>query len=251
MAENPPSINKRLEAEFEGRYRAGEGVFVLRPDEVEKLDPSPSERALLRPYFDTVSLTRFGLPAGPTHQVLYLTRTTAPTLEGCPRIAAHLRRFLPILERRRETRRGTCAWWHLHWPRDESIFLQPRILSVQMGRQPQFVYAERPTFVGFSVNVILGNSESAPSLAALTGLLNSSLAVDWFERHAKRRGVHLEINGHVLRDFPIPMLNDEIDRTMAALVRRRQAFPQKAREVRALEQEIDRLAEAWYGTGPH
>jgi SAM-dependent methyltransferase len=247
MAENPATINRKTQLKFAGRYTAGEGVFVLRADEIRKLDPTPPERALLRPYFDTVALRRYGLPVEPTHQVLYLTRATAPTLEGCPKIAAHLHRFLPILEQRRETRKGACAWWHLHWPRDESIFLEPRILSVQMGRRPQFVFAERPTFVGFSVNVILRGRADAPSLVALTGLLNSSLAVDWFERHAKRRGVHLEINGHVLRAFPVPQQDGRLDRTMAALVRRRQALPEADSAVPELEREIDRIAEEWYG----
>jgi hypothetical protein len=247
MAENPPAINRKTQLQFAGHYKTGEGVFVLQADEIRKLDLTPPERALLRPYFDTASLARYELPAEPTHQVLYLTRATAPTLEGYPQVATHLHRFLPILERRRETRKGACAWWHLHWPRDESIFLQPRILSVQMGRRPQFVYAERPTFVGFSVNVILQDREDAPSLIALAGLLNSSIAVEWFERHAKRRGVHLEINGHVLRAFPVPPQHDDLDRTLSALVRRRQALPEEAGAVPELEREIDRIAEGWYG----
>jgi SAM-dependent methyltransferase len=250
MAENPPTINRRTEREFAGRYKAGEGVFVLRDDEIRQLDPTRSERALLRPYFDTVELGRYMLPEEPTRQVLYLTRTTAPTLEGFPRVAAHLRRFRPILQRRRETREGKCAWWHLHWPREESIFLKPRILSVQMGRRPQFVYAERPTFVGFSVNVILFAKAEAPSLAALTGLLNSSVALDWFARHPTRRGVHLEINGHVLREFPAPPANETLDRSLAALVRRRQALGDAPDVARDLEREIDRIAGEWYGVDP-
>ena len=108
--------------------------------------------------------------------MLYLTRHTAPHLSDFPNIAAHLERFRPILELRRETRDGKCAWWHLHWPREEKIFVRPRVLSVQMGERPQFVFAEPPTFVGFSINVILPGKAPGFSLEVLTGILNSDLA---------------------------------------------------------------------------
>src|SRR5262249_46131851 len=52
MAENPPAINGRLQREFPGRFALGEGVFVLRTDEIERLSLSPAERELLRPYYE-------------------------------------------------------------------------------------------------------------------------------------------------------------------------------------------------------
>jgi len=245
MAENPPAINRRLHEEFAGRYEIDEGVFVLGGDEVARLGLSATERRLLRPYFDTRVVGRYRLPDEATQQVLYLTRHTAESLEGLPAVATHLARFRPILERRREVREGKSAWWHLHWPRDEGIFLKPRILAVQMGRRPQFVFAERPTFVGFSVNLIVRPVERAIDLAALTGILNSDLAASWFDRHAKRRGVNLEINAHVLREFPLPGFDDAIARQVGSLVRERQSVhaddPRAARLERAIEDYVARL----------
>lgn len=246
MAENPPAITRRLAREFDGRYAAGEGVFVLTAREVDRLGLTDRETQLLRPYFDTVAIRRYSLPPDPTHQVLYLTRETAPTLDDCPHIAAHLSRFRPILERRRETRLGRCAWWHLHWPRDESIFLRPRILSVQMGRRPQFVFVDRPAYFGFSVNAILERAPDAPSLSALTGLLNSTTASGWFEGHAKRRGIHLDINAHVLRQFPLPGRSPDLELRIAELVRYRQDEAAE-KESLAIDGEIEHLVEKWYG----
>jgi hypothetical protein len=247
MAENPPTISRRIEREFDGRYVAGEGVFVLSAVEVARLRLTRDEASLLRPYFDTVAVKRYGLTALPTNRVLYLTRETAPTLDRFPNVARHLERFRPLLERRRETRLGRSAWWHLHWPRDETIFLRPRILSVQMGRRPQFVFVDRPAYVGFSVNVILEKPAGSPPLAALAGLLNSTRASRWFARHAKRRGVHLEINGHILRRFPVPDRNGGLERSIAGLVERRQEQATEAAFANDLEREIDRLVERWFG----
>ncbi|MSR60674.1 MAG: hypothetical protein EXS05_24045 [Planctomycetaceae bacterium] len=247
IAENPPTINRRHVREFGDRYTLGEGVFVLRADEVDRLALTDIEHQLLRPYFDTVAIERYRAPEMAMQQVLYLTRTTAPTLDRLPNIARHLSRFRPILERRRETRLGKCAWWHLHWPRDERIFLLPRILSVQMGRRPQFAFADDPTFVGFSINLILPATKTTHSLPALTGILNSALAGEWFERHAKRRGVHLEINAHVLRDFPVPLPNLSLDKKLAALVGQRQKQPYDSEAAARFERDIERLVEKWYG----
>lgn len=249
MAENPPVINRRHLIDSDARYELGEGVFVLRPEEVRRLNLSDVEQTLLRPYYDTASIGRFQLPDAPTHQVLYLTRRTAPTLDAFPNVRSHLERFKPILEKRRETQKGLCGWWHLHWPRDEEIFLSPRILSVQMGRQPQFVFATEPTFVGFSINLVLpaGEVENSISLPALTGLLNSQLAKDWFERHAKRRGVHVEINAHVLRQFPLPRPDAPFNQELSELVTRRQSTVSDASGIRRMEAQIEEIVRRWYG----
>jgi adenine-specific DNA-methyltransferase len=246
MAENPPAINGRLLRRFPGCYTIGEGVFVLRPDEVNRLQLVPAERDLLRPYYELAACGRYRLAGGSTHSVLYLTRRSAPQLQDFPHIAAHLERFRPILELRRETRQGKCAWWHLHWPRDEEIFVRPRILSLQMGERPQFVYAERPTFVGFSINLILARKFTGFALDVLTGILNSDVARSWFERHSKRRGVNLEINAHLLKQFPLPARHAEIEPQLGELVRNRHSLSETDDRAAEVERRIEELVRQLY-----
>jgi methylase of polypeptide subunit release factors len=102
IAENPPSITAAHVREFGDRYHVGQGVFVLDPSELAALQLSPEELACVRPYDETALLGRYRLPGEASHALLYLTKNTAPTLERLPRIAAHLERFRPLLERRRE-----------------------------------------------------------------------------------------------------------------------------------------------------
>lgn len=249
IAENPPCITRRLCTEFPGRYELGAGVFVLAPVEVTALNLLPIERELLRPYYDTRAIHRYQMSEQPTHALLYLTRRTAPSLDPFPAIAAHLARFRPILERRREVQLGRCAWWHLHWPRDEEIFVQPKVFSVQMGKRPQFAFCQQSAFVGFSVNLVLPPVRPGCSLQALTGILNSDLALGWFDRHAKRRGVNLEINAHVLRQFPLPPRNEPIEQRIAELVLARQIATEESQQ-RHVEQEIESLVRALYDVSP-
>lgn len=243
LAENPPWITKGHCQEFPGRFALGEGVFVLTPAEVEGLQLSAAEQLLLRPYYETRTVGRYILPQRPTHQVLYLTERTAPNLDGSPQIAAHLERFRPLLDRRRETQCGVRAWWQLHWPREERVFMEPRIVCVQMGRVPQAVYVERPAFFGFSINLILARAEPSFPLEVLTGILNSQLAAHWFSRHAKRRGVNLEINGGVLQQFPLPERDRDVEDELLRLVRQRHITDESS----SLDCEVDRLVETLYG----
>ena len=207
MAENPPFVTKSAAVELGDPLLAGRGVFVLTADEVAALQLSEREHSLLRPYYALFTIGRFQVAPQPSHQILYLTRHTAPSLGDFPRVAAHLERFRPVLQRRREAQSGKIAWWHLHWPREERLFTAPRILCLQMGHTPRFAFAEHPTYVGFSAHVIVDRAASSDvpmPLAALTAVLNSSHAQRWFETHAKRRGAHLDISGTVLKQFPLP-----------------------------------------------
>ncbi len=207
IAENPPFVTKSAAVELGDPSLAGRGVFVLTAAEVAALALSEREHSLLRPYHALSTIGRFQVAAQPSHQILYVTRQTAPELGDFPHVAAHLARFRTVLQRRREVQSGKIAWWHLHWPREERLFTAPRILCLQMGHTPRFAFAEHPTYVGFSAHVIVARAESSSppmTLAALTAVLNSSRAQRWFETHAKRRGAHLDISGTVLKQFPLP-----------------------------------------------
>ena len=256
IAENPPFVTKAVANELGDPTLAGRGVFVLTEDDVESLALSARERSLLRPYYALSTVERFRLAPQPSHWLLYLTKQTASTLNELPRIASHLERYRAVLERRREVVSGMMAWWHLHWPREERLFTAPRILCVQMGHTPRFVFTQRPTFVGFSQHVIverpesLANASSEPissSLAALSAILNSTPARRWFEAHAKRRGAHLDISGSVLKEFPLPSRpRPEIASLLERLVQR--LSESMGLVSQAAEEELNHLTDEWYRT---
>lgn len=222
IAENPPLVTRAAATELGDPALAGSGVFVLTDQEVAALELSEHEQSLLRPYYALSAIGRFQVAPQPTHRLLYLTRHTAPDLEKLPRIAVHLQRFRAILQRRREALSGRIAWWHLHWPREERLFQSPRVLCHQMGHEPRFAYAEQPTFVGFSLHVIVPRPQtpSPLSLAALSAILNSRRAKIWFETFAKKRGAHLDISGTVLKQFSLPeTYRPELDSALETVAR--------------------------------
>ena len=203
IAENPAAVTRKTNERHGSPWKPGEGVFALTPAELARLNVPEREMRLVRPYHDLCDLGRYFLAREPTRRLIYSTPKTCPAIDRYPALSAHLARFRPIMEARRETRKGVRPWWQLHWPREESLWQSPKIISLQMARRPAFVPAAVPVYVPFSANVFVPRPDSGEHLNYTTALLNSRLVWKWYRHHAKRRGVGLEINGHVLAQTPI------------------------------------------------
>lgn len=262
IAENPSTINRRTlekyrEAAEASGWQLGEGVFALTPDELKTLQLSTEEHRLVRPYHDLCDLGRYWSASSPSRRLIYSTRTTCPAIEDFPILHRHLSGFRTILEARRETREGNNHWWHLHWPRDERIWLADKVVILQMTARPSCVPTFNPTYVSFSANVFVPGRETREDLRYFAALLNSRVLWAWFEQQAKHRGVGLELNGHVVERAPIRTINfqDRSDRNaheeLVSLVDRRlqlerQRNEQQAsdhaqleRDTESIEQQID------------
>jgi len=255
IAENPATVNPQTLKLLRDAH-AGDGVFVLAPEEVDSLDVPDEERSLLRPYHRPCDVGRYRLAEQPSRTLIYSTAETCPDVRAFPAIERHLARFRPIMEARRETRLGRRGWWQLHWPRDESLWTADKILSVQMARRPSFAAARGPVYVSFSVNVFVPDRSTREKLFYFAAVLNSSVLAEWFRHHAKRRGAGLEINGHVLAQAPIRRIDfalaadrrihDELVE-LAGEMSRVRACTHQGNSQEAAERRIDALVSQLYG----
>ncbi len=207
IAENPSIIPRKTNEKYGNIWEVGEGVFTLRPEEVEQLGISRAESKLLRPYHHLCDLGRYQIASKPSLVLIYSTKQTCPDINKYPNIFRHLKRFKVIMEARRETKKASNQWWHLHWPRDEQIWQSAKIVSLQMGKRPAFVPSMHPVYVPFSANVFVPHIETKEHLYYISGLLNSRLMVNWYQHYAKRRGAGLEINGNVFGKTPIRQID--------------------------------------------
>ena len=262
IAENPAAVTRPTNRRHADRWRIGEGVFALGPDELQRLDLSEREKKLIRPYHDLSDLGRYDLAEEPSLRLIYSTRWTCPDIDRFPALREHLERFRPIMEARRETRRARRAWWQLHWPREEALWESPKLIALQMARRPSFVPAARPVYVSFSTNVFLPTDGTREHLNYFAAILNSRLMWKWYRHHAKRRGVGLELSGHVLRQSPIARIDfseaaDQarhdrlvqlVDR-MIRLTARARAAPDTPPndEIAKIDRQIDAVVYALYG----
>ena len=207
IAQNPDRISRKIAKEFEGKYEKGAGVFVLSDDELRQLRLTAAEMKFVVPFFEDYQVHPFATDERNTFWLLYLTAQNVASLHELSKLEAHLRRYKPLMDRRRETANGSNKWFHLHWPREQRLFEGPKIIGLQMAENPTFAYSDTSCYVGFGCNVIK-TALNVDALFTILGVLNSSPAAAWFATHAKRRGVGLDIGGTVLKSFPIPRLVD-------------------------------------------
>lgn len=265
IAENPASINHRTNERFGDQWRVGDGVFVISQAELDAMKLSDAEQSLVRPYHQLKDLGRYRVADRCSHYLIYSTKQTCPEIERHPLLHRHLARFRPVMESRRETRAEKNKWWHLHWPRDESLWKQSKIVCLQMASRPSFAVARSDTYVSFSANVFVPR-DLRESLDYVAAVLNSKVLVDWFERHAKRRGIGLDISGRVLRQVPVRRINFDNPREvelhsqltrdaveMSGLQRQLHAVTEAnndaaivANEIEALDQQIDSAVDELY-----
>lgn len=238
----------------------GAGVFVLSAAERRALHLSPDEERLLRPFHHARQVRRYAADPKVAHEILYLTARTCPDLSPYPNVARHLAPFVPLLKKRRETQLGMRAYFHLHWPREEAIFLAPKILCRRQAARPCFAFSEGPYFVDLALNIIRPRAQG-PDLFALLALLNSAPAHFWFYHRGKRKGELLQLDGAPLGALPIPALSAKEEAALSRLGRRLSALhvdgdgpggPDRraggtSRLIREAEDEADELAARCYG----
>lgn len=245
IVENPASVAAKTNRQHGDRWRPGEGVFALTDAETASLKLPETESRLLRAYHDLGDLARYFLADAPSRWLIYSTAESCPQIDEFPALHAHLARFRPIMERRRETRLGLRPWWQLHWPRDERVWKASKLISLQMAWRPAFVAAAAPVYVPFSVNVFVPHPDTREHLDYLAALLNSRLLWKWFSHHAKQRGVGLEINGHVLAETPIRTIDFHLASDRAAhdrLARLGREMTQATACLRAAESNREKAA---------
>lgn len=119
----------------------------------------------------------------------------------------HLSRFKIILDQRREVVNRTIEWWKLQWPRDEQVFIGPKIVTCKWIKKNDFAYCEIPWFASVNISYITNkpNSESG-SLKYLLSLLNSKVFYFWLYHKGKRAGDRLMLDPKPLFEIPIRQL---------------------------------------------
>jgi adenine-specific DNA-methyltransferase len=188
----------------EHNIKLNEGIFVLTTKEAEALQLPPLEQQFLKPFIKNSHIKPYYI-AKAGLWLLYLHHEQV-TADACPHILQHLRRFKPLLTRKREFKSGHREWFHLHWPRDEFIFTSEKVVTAHRGKSPAFAWSDKPLYAATDVYFILARPEVNMnlSLKALTAVLNSTLAKFWFAHRTKSKGEQREFFANALAEFPLP-----------------------------------------------
>ena len=252
VVQNPDKVSAKASLKF--NLKAGTGVFVLSQEEYDKLSLSDAEKTFAKKFHDERDLRKYYLDKSNFRILLYLTRENCPDIDKYPNLKKHLEAYRPIMEQRRETRKGTVKWFQLHWPREARYFESPKIVMPAMFQDVPAAYIADEAYLGLSSNIIIEKSKEY-NLMYLLAILNSKFSTNWFKENGKRRGAGLDIGVTKLRQFPIKIANLDEQWPLVELAEKILKITKaddylsdrrKQSEVRDIEQEIDWLVYKLY-----
>ncbi|MDR1787932.1 MAG: Eco57I restriction-modification methylase domain-containing protein [Treponema sp.] len=216
--------------------RVGEGIFILDADrDGALLEQIRAENpGILKPLYKNSDAARY---AARTETRLFLLYADKKNPDGInvPSIRNHLKKYQAVIEH------SSVNAPFLHRPRDEAIFLSPKIVVPQRSLRNTFAYNETPWY-GCADLYFITIKDTDFQLKYILGLLNSTLYYQWFYHRGKRKGDMIEFYSKPLAETPIPRAPPE---AQCAIVRRVDAIlAAKAADLRArtsaLEAAIDR-----------
>ncbi len=182
-------------------FSATAPIFVFEAAECE-----PDDK--LKPFVKNSDIGRYQLAKQVTRKILYSAKDN---LRGNQKWLAHLAPYRALLERRREVKNGIRAWYELQWPRQESIFLGPKIIAPQRAEYNCFAYVAEPLYGSADVYFLTLKSTKTPFglaadvvLKALTVYLNGAAVEQWLAYKGKRKGYQFELYATPLKQIPLP-----------------------------------------------
>lgn len=186
----------------------GDGIFVLRQHEIEKLGLNPGS-GIIKPFYKSPNIRRYATdenkaPGSDRLYIIYAEKHTI--IDEYPDVRRHLSRFREILKARREAKSGAIPWYSLHWPRNQGMFEGEKIVSPQRAKRPTFGYNNCPWYASADVYYI---SDFRMDSRYILGILNSKLMHFWLHFRGKRKGCYLELYQKPLSRIPIKVVGEQ------------------------------------------
>jgi len=249
VVQNPDKVSRKTASKY--GLTAGEGVFVLGRNELEKLKINKGEKKFVRDFFDENDIQKYSISPKKAKFLLYITKTNCTDIFQYPNIAAHLKKYKKIMDIRRETKKGLNLWFHLHWPREEKYFECSKIVIPAMFDRVKAGYQEESGYFGLSTNIITQKNPDY-DLRFLVAILNSSLANYWFHKHGKARGVGVDIGVNKLKEIPIKKTSISQQKPFIGLVNKiiilkKSALQEDNKHVQDYEEQLDQFVYKLYG----
>lgn len=189
----------------------GDPIFVFGGDD-PKLSELESEP--MRPFYKNSDIGAYMVKPRTHRTIIYIDDYMDEIDVKYPKLLAHLSKYKPVLDARREVKTGTRPWYGLQWPRKPQVFEGDKIVVPQRCKINRFAYTDMPFYCSADVYFFkekLVKSAHAPqepfnsrSWHYYLGILNSSILYLWLYHNGKRKGELLELYAKPLLETSVP-----------------------------------------------
>jgi len=187
--------------------KVGDGIFVLTADELESLQLCQHEKSLIKPFYKNSDIDRYYINQDLANPLFIIYTNKDADIDQYPAIKAHLEKFRPILENKRECKEGKLPWFSLHWARDQKIFEGEKIVNPQRGSTNIFGYTESQFYSSADVYYTTPKPGKRESLKYISSILNSLVIRLWLSIKCKFKGSAFELYYTPLLTIPIRRIN--------------------------------------------
>ncbi len=217
--------------------KSGDGIFVLRSNEIESLNLDKKEDELIKPFYTTEKIARYYADKKNESWIIYSNNEVNKNIDKYPKVKQHLQKYAEIIT-------SDFKPFGLHRARDEKFFIGPSIFSIRKTERPQFSYVDFPCYVSQTYFVI---STNRINLKFLTGLLNSQVVYFWLKNKGKLQGDLLQVDKDPLMEIPICVGNkkqqkviiDFVDK-MLELNKQLKSIPENSEKWNSVKAEIEK-----------
>ncbi|MCK8060700.1 MULTISPECIES: Eco57I restriction-modification methylase domain-containing protein [unclassified Fusibacter] len=195
-------FTKRLAVKYPQMGQEEGPIFVFLKDELPKNMPGD----LFKSFIKNGQIKPYRIRGEIDKYVLY---SVGDKISGYPEWIEHLSRYREHLEKRREVRNGSKAWYELQWGRKETVFTGAKIVVPQRARQNSFALCTEEYYGSADIYYLSDAKEDLTTLKAFTVYLNSSWIFLWLYHMGKRKGELLELYATPLGRIPVPKFSKE------------------------------------------
>ncbi|MCT4605302.1 MAG: N-6 DNA methylase [Marinisporobacter sp.] len=208
-----------------------QGIFVLSYEEASALELLDSH--FIKPMYKNSDIKRYYANHHSSKYLLYVEDETKID----KKVLEHLSRYKEVLEKRRETVRGTRCWYALQWPRKQEIFESTKIIVPHRAKENRFALNDSSWYASADVYFITLKEKNI-DFHILLGFLNSKIMYFWLYNRGKRKGDYLELYATPLKNLPILCIDDEsICKEISILVKEMVKFGEMDR----IQKKLDRI----------
>lgn len=230
------NLNKKNLEKMNGNHVLNEGIFVLNKSELIKLEElNKNEINLLKPYYTTMEIDRYFSEENNNYYIIYSKDEINSNPSKYPTLAKHLDIYKDIIT-------SSNKPYGLHRPRNKSIFLGNKIISIRKCKNPSFSYIDFDCYVSQTFNII---KTDKVHLKYLTGILNSKVVKFWLRFKGKMQGSNYQIDKGPLMEIPIVIPFEDYEKRIIKLVEKRINNNDEEENI-IIENEIDNLVYKLY-----
>ena len=214
-------------------FKTGEGIFVLKKEELRNIPLIEQEKELLKPLYESNLLRKYTSILENQKFIIYTDSSFKDKnkMLNYPNLKKHLDKFEKVITSDNKP-------YGLHRARKEEFFTENKIVSLRKTPIPIFTYMNKESYFMAEFYII---KTKRINMKYLTGLLNSKLIAFWLRYMGKMQGSNYQVDKEPLMNIPIKKATSEIENQVINLVDRIIELKKLDKDTKELEIQIDEM----------